>query len=642
MDDSGTTGKCKDTRKITIKVLAATFASIYLSIFAYSALLPAFFIMGKEETAEFWRRMISVVLFIGPAATAFVYLFYRPIAKALKSIACGGSLDAATVERSMKAFRSIESFLFVIGIVAYVFGGFLNMVMATLRGVAPDPVFWGFRYMLSVAYGVLNGIITARMVNLAWIDAKYAMGITVLDGEKRTDKTFAKLGAPVALLVLVVFVFLAGAFAYYFIMVERGMPPMALAEAARHYVPFFVLLAAIAVGVLVTLLAENQAHIKHLQKQVDELASGSMNLSKRIYIISYDDIGYMTSGVNRVLDHLRDSFIAIGRAEKGVRGAGERTKELVDRSKEQAERVAGKVAGLQENEKAEAAVITEVSKDFGKLIGSIDETLERSKGQSEFIEKVSLSMGAMAESFRNASDLAVGTAGRFEGLAHDLRSGERGVADLVAANRAMVEANAKIREMASMIMEVSQRSNLLAMNASIEAAHAGQAGKGFAVVAGEVRKLSVSTASAATEIENFVKGIIERNQAVEELNARISAVFASILEELSATGAGMQQISESSARESAAAKETLAEIAELRSINVRMREASDRIAEMKGVLSNALGKLSALVAQTGEANRGVVAGMDVIADLFGKINASYDDTFASIQDLGAALDRYTV
>lgn len=628
--------------KVTVKVLASTFLSIYISIVAYTILLPMIFMLDAAGTADFWKRMMLVLNIIGPIATFCVYLFYRPVARALREMDAGSQPDRSLIRKAQKAFKSIEGFLFMIGMLAYSLGAALNMAVGLGQGLSFDPVYWIFRFILAISFGLLNGIITARMVNLAWIDAKYRMGLTRFEDDQKKTPTLIKLGVPLALMILVVVIFMACAILYFSIQIESSTIPFSAALAFRHFIPFASILGAVALAVLIALMVENQAHIHHLQHQVMKLSAGTMDLSSRIYIISYDDMGYMTSGVNLILEHLRDSFAAIKHSEDEVAETGQKTRVLVDQSKQEAGKINNLISSLQESEKDEVNVINEVAGEFEMLIQSINETIAKSREQSDFIEKVSKSMRTMTESFRVVSSKAVGTAERFQKLAGDLRAGEQGVAKLVEANHSMTEANARIREMASMIMDISDRSNLLAMNASIEAAHAGSAGKGFAVVASEVRKLSINTATAARDIDSFVQDILGKNQTVDELNTSIATVFHSIMEELNITSTSMQEIADSARNESRIAETSLSEIVELLSITEQIKTNSDNIGQMKGILTGALEKLSGIIEQSTKVNDHMISGMDVIMDLFTRLNESYDGTFNSIQSLSSILDRYRV
>ena len=627
-------------RRMTVRVLGATFLSIYLTIAAYSILLPSVFALDVAGRTEFWRKMLVVVNAIGPLATVLVYLFYRPVARILAAIERGETPGREDNAKAQRSFKSVEGFLFLVGASAYLLGSLLNMAMDMARGLTLDVTFWTYRLVLAVSFGIINGIVTARMVNLAWIEAKYRMGITAFSGDRRRKSTLAKLGAPLALLTLVVSVFGAASAMYYVHLGQTRPELLAYAAAVPHFLRTYGILAAISLGIVAALMVENQAHIKHLQEQITEFADGNMDLSKRIFIVSYDDMGFMTAGVNSILTQLQASFSAIKRSEGDVADSGRHTGALVERSKAEATRVNDLITTLEESKQAETEVIQGVARDFGSLVASIGQAIGKSREQGEFIARASMSVKGMTESFKGMSEEALGAARRFQSLSRDLAEGERGVRELIGANRSMIEANAKIREMAAMIMDVSERSSLLAMNAAIEAAHAGAAGKGFAVVAGEVRGLASNTAKAARDIDDYVRSILEKNREVEAMNERIASMFKALMEELRGSERDMDAIASAASRDAASASSSLEEIGQLLSLTERMRQDAGAVDAMRSVLDQGLARLSGIVGQMSEANRSMVDGMGVISALFEELGGAFERTLSAISSMEETVSTY--
>ena len=632
--------KLDESSKITIKVLVATFLSIYISISLYSMLLPALFMFDSEAGREFWKKMTVVVNVIGPIAAFCVYLFYRPIAKAVTYVISGNALTEELQIQTERAFKAIEVFLFVIGLFAYIAGAGLNLLLEIIKHAAIDKAYWIYRFVLASSFGLLNGIITARMVNLAWIDAKYRMGITFFRDTHKKQSTLYKLGVPITLLLIVTTVFLVASVLFY---IQYAAPEQLVPSfAVPHFVGFAGRLFVIVFLIAIAILIENQAHIKHLQKQIDSLSSGSMDLSKRIFIISFDDIGYMTAGMNKMLEKLQVTFKAINKSELMVTDTSKGTKLIVEKSQQEAEKITRLISSVKDNEQKEVQVINSVVDDFEKMISVMSETVRQAQEQSAFIEESSASMRALLDSFKSIGMLTLQANKRFEQLSQNIAEGEKGIASLIEANRVMIESNNKIKEMATMIMDISERSNLLAMNAAIEAAHAGAAGKGFAVVADEVRKLSQTTADSARQIDGFIKDIIEKNSLIDDLNSRIKHVFASITEELSHTTAQMEEITSSSKSEITRIEENVKEIIQLNEISNELGKATQRVEAMKPEVASSLEELQKITQIISEVNESILNGIDEIISSFNDLAQAYQKNYAAVQELDAVLEEYTI
>ncbi|MGQ8873267.1 methyl-accepting chemotaxis protein [Paenibacillus sp. TSA_86.1] len=120
--------------------------------------------------------------------------------------------------------------------------------------------------------------------------------------------------------------------------------------------------------------------------------------------------------------------------------------------------------------------------------------------------------------------------------------------------RLAVQNSSQINKVAGFIREISEQTNLLGLNAAIEAARVGEAGAGFGVVASEVRKLSVDAKQATTDIDVSLKDVqqvikqmeVEVSQiaASSQEQATLVASFTDVIEKLNDTGARMKALSE--------------------------------------------------------------------------------------------------
>ena len=301
---------------------------------------------------------------------------------------------------------------------------------------------------------------------------------------------------------------------------------------ANMYVGIICILLSLVVGFLLSKTITNPVY--RLVEVAKLVAVG--DISNKVDVKYQDEIGVLGNTFNSMIDYLQETASAaekIAHNDLRIVHKPKSEKDVLGHSfKSMILNLRHMVDTLTDNSQKLVSAATEIASSAEQMSAGADNQAKQVHDISVAVEEMSATIvqsAANANEASNFSDQADKNATEGGNIVASTITGMQEIADVVKESSNSIGKLAtsaeQIGEIISVIDDIADQTNLLALNAAIEAARAGEQGRGFAVVADEVRKLAERTGKATGEITNMIKGIQSETQdAVSSMGIGISKV----------------------------------------------------------------------------------------------------------------------
>ncbi|HFQ5193033.1 TPA: methyl-accepting chemotaxis protein [Vibrio vulnificus] len=270
------------------------------------------------------------------------------------------------------------------------------------------------------------------------------------------------------------------------VFVDQDTALAGVREAQNEAVVTGVILLLVSAVVMVLTLEHAYKPLLKLKKAVLGLSKGSGDLTARLTVEGGDDLAQISEGFNRFVQSLQGMMLQVSEASQNI---------------------SSNIVQLNQTAVENEKVLITHSAETDQVVTAITEMSESARSVAENVTQSNRITEGASKEAKQSLEIVNNAVTTVSALVNDVEE----MSDrIVSMNQ---DAN-KISEVLNVIGEISEQTNLLALNAAIEAARAGEQGRGFAVVADEVRALAARTQNSTTEISEMLSKLLDGTSSV--------------------------------------------------------------------------------------------------------------------------------
>ncbi len=381
-------------------------------------------------------------------------------------------------------------------------------------------------------------------------------------------------------------------------------------------------------------------YFRRLETVFGKIAEG--DLTDRVEIKRNDEIGRILMNLNTAIKNNQTMILTLKDEADKMNSIGSRLSSSTEETAAAIKQIGGSVKGVKEKALSQAAGVTETVATVEEINGRLSRLISGIEMQAENISESSEVITHMAENTVQIGKTLDENNELIKTVYGQTKVGKDGARTANEIVKQIAERSESLLEASQIIQNIASQTNLLAMNAAIEAAHAGESGKGFAVVADEIRKLAEGSNLQGKQIAAVIKETTEIIRNITEAGSRAEKTFIDVYELVSKISEKEDSILEVMREQEENGRQVLDAIKRINGVTSEIKAGSAEMLAGGSQIEQEMQKLADITRETSDSMNEIASGADQITAAVADISDITQKNKASIENLSNEVSKFKV